>query len=102
MSGMEESVTIVLPSSNCSSECKPITGSEESHCSVCHLSFYTLRAFDAHQYDPDVPEDEDNDCWIPEDLGMVLEKGMYAFPEEHDKRRFNEQRAEKARAGRGN
>lgn len=85
----------------CLPTCKPITATEESHCTSCHNSFYTVASFDLHRYDPEVPEDQDNTCWQPESIGLILEKNMWATPEEHEKRRMFESRLEAARAARG-
>lgn len=84
----------------CREACKPPTASEESHCTVCHNNFYTVKAFDEHRHDEDTPEDQDIICWEPSDCGLVLEKGMWAFPAEHEKRRAIEARLQKARDAR--
>lgn len=83
----------------CTPECRRASG---YHCTVCHNNFYTIRGFDDHRYDPDTPEDQDILCWEPEDCAMILEKGMWASVEEHEKRRAVEAKLEKARASRGN
>ena len=86
---------------SCTDACKKPTASEESHCTVCHNNFYTVNAFDEHRKDYETDESEDIWCWVPEDCGLIFEKGMWAFPEEHEKRRIIENRLEAARAARG-
>ena len=85
----------------CLPTCRKPTASEECHCTKCHNNFYTVKAFDEHRNDPDSPENQNVDCWMPEDCGLILEKEMWAFPAEHEKRRSVEAKLAKARAARG-
>jgi hypothetical protein len=94
--GMNE----VLPSSYCHKGCKPITSTSEYHCIICHESFYKLRSFDEHRFDPETPENESMECWMPQDCGLELDKGMWAFPEDHEERRKIENKLQKAREAR--
>ena len=89
-----------LPSARCKPGCKPITSTNEYHCITCHNSFYLIRSFDEHRLDEETPEDQDTSCWMPEDCGLVLEKGMWAFPEDHAERRRIEEKLTKAREAR--
>lgn len=84
----------------CLPTCKPITGTTESHCRVCHQSFYTVKDFDRHRYDPSIPEDQDNECWEPSSIDMVLEDGVWSSPEGHEKRRTVADRLANARQAR--
>lgn len=87
--------------SKCLPTCKPITGTTESHCTVCHQSFYTSDDFDIHRYDPDLPEDQDNECWEPSSVNLILEAGVWSTPAGHQRRRIISDRLEAARAARG-
>ena len=89
-----------LPSAYCKTGCKPITSTNEVHCITCHNSFYKLRAFDEHRFDPETPEDESILCFMPEDCGLVFEKGMWAFAEDHAERKVIEDKLTKAREAR--
>jgi hypothetical protein len=90
-----------LPSSKCLQTCKPISSTKEFHCVVCHTSFYELRAYDIHRQDDSLPEYEDNPgCFYPEDCGLIEEKGMWGYSEDHADRRKIEAKLEKARNAR--
>lgn len=85
----------------CTSGCRLAPGQQGFHCTVCHYNFYTEESFNEHRNDPETPEDQQILCWEPEDCNLIFEKGMWAFPAEHEKRRVIEARLEKARASRG-
>lgn len=85
----------------CFSTCKPITGTTECHCPTCHQSFWTIEDFDLHRTDDSVPEDQDNDCWEPDSVGLIKEDGLWSTPENHMQRRIVVARLEKAREARG-
>lgn len=85
----------------CTDACRLKPGQPGMHCTKCHYNFYTEKSFNEHRNDPDTPEDQNVDCWMPEDCDLIFEKNMWAFPHEHEKRRNIEAKLEKARASRG-
>jgi hypothetical protein len=74
-----------------------------AHCRGCHNTFAGINSFDIHRLDESVPEDQNNTCWEPESMGLVLTPdGIYGTIEEIEKRQIVAERLGKARAARGN
>lgn len=86
----------------CDSTCKAPTGSLQAHCRRvgCHQTFATVESFDLHRRDDSVPEWEDNDCWLPGDIGLILMDGLWGTEDEHLKRLEVAEKMTKARAAR--